>query len=551
MNSRQVPEESFHQRRGLFKAMNFDDYDLELPIVAVANSWNELNPGHYHLDRLAESVKEGIRQAGGMPVEFNHIAPCDGMADGNRGMYYILPSRDVMANSLEMMIEASRVDAIVALSTCDKVVPAQLIALSRINLPSIMVTGGFMQPGSFQNKDVTVEELIARYPDWKEGKIPDEDFKTLENRICPTCGACSMMGTANTMCCMAEALGMTLPGNGSVPAYQSTIHRLAKRAGRKIMDLIGNDLRPRDIITRKAVENSMMVHAAIGGSTNAALHIPALVRELDIDITLDYWNEISDNIPHLASLSAGAENTMRDFNHAGGVQSIMKAISDELALDVITCTGRSLRENLKAASDPSGIIRTMSNPYHKKGAIAVLKGNLAPNGAVVKQTAVDKNMMEHEGPAKVFESEEEAKKALLNHEIDEGDIVVIRYEGPKGGPGMREMYTFQLELTGMGMDKSTALITDGRFSGFNRGAAIGHVSPEAASGGPIAIVENGDIIKFSIPNKSLQIKLSDEEITDRLKEWEPPEPRIKSGYLGRIYRKMAKSADKGGFVDLE
>lgn len=551
LNSRKVNKDIYHQRRALFKSMNFDDEDLDRPIVAIANSWNELLPGHYYLRQVAEAVKAAIWQAGGMPVEFNHFAPCDGLADGNPGMYWILPSRDVMAAAIEMMVESSRVDGIVALSTCDKVPPAQLMALARINLPSIIVTGGYMKPGRFKDKNITIEYMIERFPDWNEGKLPHDEFLEIEDCVCPTAGACSMMGTANTFCCITEALGMSITGNGATAAYEAKLHRIAKTAGRKIMELIAKDIKPRDIMSKEAVENALMVHSAIGGSTNAVLHMPAIINELGLDVSLDHWNEISEKAPHLASLTAGSDHNMLDFDLAGGIPALMNEMKSILHLDVMTCTGKTLGENIRGAKTKNhDVIRPMSNPFYEKGAIAILKGNLAPDGAVIKQTAVDKSMLSHTGPAIVFENEEDAKEALLNHKIKPGNVVVIRYEGPKGGPGMREMYSFQTLVFGMGLDKSIALVTDGRFSGFTRGPAIGHVSPEAADGGVIAIIEDGDIIEYDIAAKTLNVKLAEDEIKARLSKWQKPELKIKTGFLGKIYTKAAQSADKGAILDL-
>ncbi len=546
-NSRDVPEYSHYQRMALLKSMGFDDESISRPFIAVAKSWNELLPGHYYLRRLAEAVKEGIWQAGGLPLEFGHTAGCDGLASGNMGMHWILPSRDIIAAAIEIMVESSRVDGVVALSTCDKIVPAQLMALARINLPSIMVTGGFMLPGSFKGQDnVHVGDTIERYAEWKEGKLSDQEYNELLDCVCPTAGACCMMGTANTMCCMTEALGMSLPGNATQAAVMSSLHRLGREAGRKLMELVEKNIRPRDIMTKEALENSLLVHSAIGGSTNAILHMPAIYNELGIDIPLAHWNEVSEKAPHLANITAGSKYTMKDFARAGGVQAVMKELSSVLNLGVLTCTGKSLSENLKSAvnSDPD-VIRSLSNPVYSKGAIAILLGNISPNGAVIKQTAVPESMLRHRGPAKVFDGEEIAKESLLKHQIKEGDVVVIRYEGARGGPGMREMYNFQNIICGMGLDQSVALVTDGRFSGFTHGPAIGHVSPEAADGGPIAVIRDGDIIEYDIPAKKLNVELSEQEIQNRLKDWKRPEPRIKTGFVGRIYPNIVESADKG------
>ena len=551
LNSRQVPEDSYFERRALFKSMHFDDDDLDRPFIAIANSWNEFIPGHYHLRALSEAAKIGVWQAGGMPIEFNHIGACDGLADGNIGMHWILASRDIMAAAIEMMVESQRVDGVIAISTCDKIVPAQLMALARIDLPSIMVTGGYMLPGRFENKTVEAQFINEQYPLWKEGKITDDAFKGIENSICPSCGACCTMGTANTMCCLTEALGMSLPTNGTQCAVHSSLIRLAKAAGRKIMDLVARDLRPRHILTAAAFKNAMAVHAAIGGSTNAVIHLPAIAGELGIEIPLADWNRISEKVPHLANITAGSDYTMQDLDRAGGVPVVMKELVDIIRPDVMTVTSRKLCDNIEKYKNLNPeVIRSVKKPVFPHGSIAILKGNLAAAGAVVKQTAVVESMREHRGPAKAFDSEDEAKDALLAHKIVPGDVVVIRYEGPKGGPGMREMYTFQTILCGMGLDDSVALVTDGRFSGWNRGPAIGHVSPEAAAGGIIAKVNNGDIISYSIPRKEIKLELNDQEISAR--EFpKPPKKEIPAkGFLGKIYPKLVGPVERGAVLEI-
>lgn len=546
LNSRAVPESIIPHRAALMKSMDYDDKDLERPFITICNSWNEMMPGHYHLRRLSRAVKAGIWQAGGTPFEFNHAAPCDGFADGNIGMHWILPARDVMAASIECMVEASRMDGIVCISTCDKVVPAQLMALARINLPGIMVTGGTMLPGHWKGKDVHIGDIVENFPDWKEGKISDEEFKELVDVACPTCGACAMMGTANTFCCLAEALGMSLPGNSGMYATESALFALGKEVGRKIMELVEKEIRPRDIMTEEALENALLVHSAIGGSSNALLHMPAIALELGLDIPLSKWTWASDKAPHLANFTAGSPYTMADYGPSGGTQAVMKELGSVLNLNVMTCTGETLGENLKSAVNRNPeLIRPMSNPIYEKGAIAILMGNLAPDGAMVKQTAVAEGMLRHRGPAQVFECEDDARHALLDRAIKPGSVLVIRNEGARGGPGMREMVMFQIMLCGFGLDSSVGLVTDGRFSGFTRGPAIGHVSPEAADGGPIAIVRDGDMIEYDIPNKKLNVELSDKEIRDRLRDWKPKKPPITTGYLGRIYTKIVESADKG------
>jgi dihydroxy-acid dehydratase len=547
LNSRQVPEDSHYERRALFKSMHFDDADLDRPFIAIANSWNEFIPGHYHLRKVSEAVKTGIWQAGGMPIEFNHIGACDGVADGTVGMHWILPSRDIIAAAIEMMVESQRVDGIVAISTCDKIVPAQLMALARIDLPSIMVTGGYMLPGWLNGQRVEAQFINEQYPLWKEGRITDQGFKAIEDSVCPSCGACCTMGTANTMCIMAEALGMSLPSNATQCAVNSSLLRIARAAGRKIVELIEKDIRPGAIMTEEAFENAMSLHSAVGGSTNAVIHLPAIAGELGIELPLEKWNEISGRVPHLANITAGSNYTMQDLDRAGGVPAVMNELRDLLHRDTLTVTGKTLGANTRGKRnlDPD-VIRPVDDPVFPQGAIAVLKGNLAPRGAVVKQTAVAKQMLRHRGPAKVFDSEDDAKEALLGSRIVPGDVVVIRYEGPKGGPGMREMYTFQTILCGMGLDASVALVTDGRFSGWNRGPAIGHVSPEAADGGAIAAVKDGDMVSYDIPKRAIRLEVSEKEIRKRLKQRTVPEPKVtKRGFLTDVYVKLVDSVDKG------
>lgn len=551
LNSRQVPEDSYYERRALLKAMHFDDEDLDRPFIAIANSWNEFIPGHYHLRSISEAVKVGIWQAGGMPIEFNHIGACDGLADGTVGMHWILPSRDIIAAAIEMMVEAQRIDGIVAISTCDKIVPAQLMALARINLPSIMVTGGYMLRGRYDNQSIEAQSINEQYPLWKDGILSNTTFKTIEDGACPSSGACCTMGTANTMCCLTEALGMSLPTNGVQCAVRSSLLRVAKASGRKIVDLVAQDIRPTDIMTCKAFENAMAVHSAIGGSTNAVIHLPAIAGELGLGLPLENWNKISDKVPHLANITAGSSFTMQDLDEAGGIPAVMKELDDLLQKDVLTVTGQTLGENIKDSKNLNPkVIRPLDDPVFTQGAIAILKGNLAPNGAVVKQTAVAKEMLEHRGPARVFDSEDEAKEALLNHKIVPGDVVVIRYEGPRGGPGMREMYTFQTILCGMGLDHSVALVTDGRFSGWNRGPAIGHVSPEAANGGLIALVKDGDIISYNIPRKEIAVEITREEMKRRGKPKPPHRRPFEKGFLGRLYPFLVGPVDRGAVLEV-
>jgi dihydroxy-acid dehydratase len=551
LNSRQVPEDSHYERRALFKAMHFDDQDLDRPFIAVANSWNEFIPGHYHLKTLAEAVKIGIWQAGGMPIEFNHIGACDGLADGTVGMHWILPSRDIIAAAIEMMVESQRVDGIVAISTCDKIVPAQLMALARVNLPGLIVTGGYMLPGRIDGRVVEAQHINEQYPRWKSGKLSDQDFKTIENNVCPSCGACCTMGTANTMCCLAEALGMSLPGNGAQCAVGAALLRTAKAAGRAVMQLVTENIRPANILTLEAFDNAMAVHSAIGGSTNAVIHLPAIAGEVGLDLPLERWNEISSGVPHLADITAGSNHTMQDLDRAGGIPAVLHELKDRIHLDVLTVNGRNLADNLLGCAnlDPQ-VIRSLSNPVHPQGAVAVLRGNLAARGAVVKQTAIVPKMLKHRGPARVFDGEEEAKEALLAGRISPGDVVVIRYEGPKGGPGMREMYTFQTILCGLGLDDAVALVTDGRFSGWNRGPAIGHVSPEAADQGLMALVLDGDIISYDIPCKTIALEVAEETLAKRVFKKPPPRAMAGRGFLGRLYPYLVGPVERGAVLEL-
>jgi dihydroxy-acid dehydratase len=551
LNSRQVPEDSFFERRALLKAMPFDDSDLNRPWVAVANSWNEFTPGHNHLRHVAEAVKIGIWQAGGMPLEFNHFAPCDGLADGNVGMHWILPSRDVIAAAIEMMIQSQRLDGIVAISTCDKIIPAQLMALARINLPSIVVTGGYMVPGRLDGRTIEASYITEQYPRWKEGSLTGQEFKMIEDQACPSCGACPTMGTAHTMACIAEALGMTLPTNAAQCAVHSSLLRLAKAAGRQIVRLIEDDIRPRQILTRESFDNAMAIHLAVGGSTNAVIHLPAIANEVGLDLEIDRWNDLSRMIPHLCDLTSGSAHTMDDFGQAGGVPGVMYELGDRIHLDAITVTSRTVGQNLQGRRNHNeGVIRPVDDPISETGAIAVLRGNLAPNSAVVKQTAVASNMLEHRGPARVFDSEDAAKDALLTQKIQPGDVVVIRFEGPRGGPGMREMYTFQAMLSGMGLDDSVALVTDGRFSGWNRGPAIGHVSPEAAQGGPIAKVQDSDIIYYSIPNHELRVEIASDELEHRALAEPPARLEERRGFLTDLYARLVGPVEKGAVLGM-
>lgn len=538
LNSQDLPENAMYQRWALLKAMGYGQQDVERPLIAIANSWSQLLPGHAHLRALAESVRAGVWQAGGTPLEFNHIAPCDGFGDGNTGRYWTLPSRDLMAADIEVMVRASRVDGIVALSTCDKVVPAQLMALARLDLPAVMVTGGFMLPGVFQGSEVNVGHIVEMYPQWRAGRLSDQEYSELVECACPTVGACSMMGTANTMCCLTEALGLSLPGNATQPAVAASLARLAEEAGRQIVRLVEEDVRARSIVTLESMENAMRVNSAIGGSTNAVVHLAAVAHDAGFELPPESWNAVSDTTPHLADITFGSAHTMMDLAAAGGVQAVMAELRDRLHLQRPTVSGLTVGDLLAATTnrDPR-VIRPVEDPVHTRGALAVVRGNLAPGGAVTKQTAVPAGMLSGRGPARVFEDEDVAIERLEGGEIKPGDVAVVRYEGPRGGPGAPELYAFLSMLHGFGLGDSVAFVTDGRFSGFSRGTAFGHVCPEAAVGGPLAIVRDDDVISWDIAEKRLSIELSDGEIGTRLHGWEPLVPHMSQGFLRDVYMK--------------
>ena len=533
--------------RSLFKAMGYTDEEIAHPIIGVANSQSEIIPGHIHLRDIAESVKAGIRLAGGTPVEFSTIGVCDGIAMNHQGMKYSLASRELIADSIEIMACAHPFDALVLIPNCDKIVPGMLMAALRLNIPAIVISGGPMLTGKRQGQDIDLITVFEGVGAVKAGKMTENELKELEDMACPGCGSCAGMFTANSMNCLTEALGLGLPGNGTIPAVYAARRRLAKLAGKKIMELLEKNIRPRDIANISAFRNAVAVDMALGCSTNTVLHVPALAHEAKLNLELDVFNEMSNKTPHLCNLSPAGPHRLQDLNEAGGVPAVMTELA-KLGLidqDVITVTGKNLRENLKSVEViDKNVIRPIDNPYHKEGGIAILKGNLAPDGAVVKQSAVAPEMLKSQGKAKVFDSEEEAVESILGKRIKPGDVVVIRYEGPKGGPGMREMLTPTSAIAGMGLDKDVALITDGRFSGGTRGAAIGHISPEAAEGGLIAFVENGDVIEIDIPNKRLTLKVSNGEIERRKRGWKPPEPKIKEGYVYR-YSKLVTSASTG------
>ena len=537
--------------RSLLYALGYTKEELERPLVGIVSSYNEIVPGHMHLDKITEAVKAGVRAAGGTPVMFPAIAVCDGIAMGHIGMKYSLVTRDLIADSTEAMVMAHRFDGLVMIPNCDKNVPGLLMAAARLNIPTIFCSGGPMLAGHLNDgRRTCLSHMFEAVGAYHAGKLDECGVEEYENNACPSCGSCSGMYTANSMNCLTEAIGMALPGNGTVPAPLSARIRLAKHAGMKIMELIEKNIRPRDIMTHAAFENAETVDMALGCSTNTMLHLPAIAHEAGYEIDLDYSNAISARTPNLCHLAPAGDTFMEDLDRAGGVYAVMKELTKKNLLDlsVMTVTGKTMGENLEGIvnRDPS-IIRPIDNPYSQNGGIAVLKGNLAVDGCVVKQSAVAPEMMKHEGPARVFDSEEEAIEAIYRGKIVAGDVVVIRYEGPKGGPGMREMLNPTSAICGMGLGESVALITDGRFSGATRGAAIGHVSPEAAAGGNIALVQDGDIIAIDIPACSVTLKVSDDELAARRAAWVCPEPRVKTGYLAR-YAKLVSSADKGAVL---
>lgn len=539
--------------RSLFKAMGFIDEEIKRPIIGVVNSQNEIIPGHIHLDQIARAVKDGVRIAGGTPVEFPAIGVCDGIAMNHTGMKYSLASRELIADSIEIVARAHAFDGLVLIPNCDKVVPGMLMAAARLNIPAIFVSGGPMLAGKFQGQDVSLTTVFEAVGKVQAGQMTEEELAELEESACPGCGSCSGMFTANSMNCITEVLGMGLPGNGTIPAVYAGRTRLAKVAGMQIMDLVQKDIRPLDILTKEAFDNALTVDMALGCSTNTILHIPAIANEAGVKIDLDKINNISAHTPHLSKLAPAGTHHIQDLNEAGGISAVMKELTKKnlINTDIITVTGKTVGENLEGKGIlRQDVIKTVEAPYSHTGGIAVLKGNIAPDGAVVKKAAVAPEMLKHSGPARVFNSEEEASQAIMGQQINKGDVIVIRYEGPKGGPGMREMLSPTATIAGLGLDKDVALLTDGRFSGATRGASIGHISPEAAEGGPIAIIQEGDIIDIDIENCSLNVRLSEQEINSRLALLVLPEPKIKTGYLAR-YAKMVTSASTGAVLKLE
>jgi dihydroxy-acid dehydratase len=542
--------------RALFKAMGYTDAEIRRPLIGIANSANTIIPGHVHLHNIVEAVKAGVYMAGGTPIEFGTIGVCDGIAMNHVGMKYSLASRELIADSIEVMATAHAFDALVMVPNCDKIVPGMLMAAARLNLPTLVVSGGPMLAGKMKSEDnagfkdidlITVFEAVGAV---RSGKMSEAQLACVEEAACPTCGSCAGMFTANSMNCLTEAVGMGLPGNGTIPAVMAARIRLAKEAGMQIMKLWEEQITSRQIMTETAFRNALTMDMALGCSTNTVLHLPAIAKEAGVNIDLNLVNEISKITPHLCSLSPGGKDHIEDLNRAGGISAVMKELcrAGLILEDCLTVTGKSVGENIKEAGiADSNVIRSIENPYHKEGGLAALFGNLAPEGCVVKQAAVLAEMLRHDGPAKVFDSEEDASKAIMDGKISKGDVVVVRYEGPMGGPGMREMLTPTSAIAGMKLDAHVALITDGRFSGGTRGASIGHISPEAMQGGTIAVVRDGDRIAIDIPGKSITLKISDEEIRKRLSEWTPPPPRITQGYMAR-YARTVSSASKGAVV---
>ena len=536
--------------RSLFNALGYTKEEMERPLIGIVSSYNEIVPGHMNLDKIADAVKMGVAMAGGTPIMFPAIAVCDGIAMGHVGMKYSLVTRDLIADSTECMAMAHGLDALVCIPNCDKNVPGLLMAAARLNIPTIFVSGGPMLAGKIKGCKTSLSSMFEAVGAHAAGKMTDADLAEYEEKVCPTCGSCSGMYTANSMNCLTEAIGMGLKGNGTIPAVYSERIRLAKHAGMKIMELLEKNIRPRDIMTEKAFYNALAVDMALGCSTNSMLHLPAIAHEAGVELNLDIANDISAKTPNLCHLAPAGHTYIEELNEAGGVYAVMNELNKKnlLYTDLITCTGKTVAENIEGCVNTNhDVIRPIENPYSEVGGIAVLKGNIAPDSCVVKRSAVVDEMLVHEGPARVFDCEEDAIDAIKGGKIVSGDVVVIRYEGPKGGPGMREMLNPTSAIAGMGLGSSVALITDGRFSGASRGASIGHVSPEAAVGGPIALIEEGDIIKINIPANTINVDLSDEVLKERAAKWQPREPKIKTGYLAR-YAAQVTSGNTGAIL---
>ena len=539
--------------RSLFNALGLTEEEMNRPLVGIVSSYNEIVPGHMNLDKIVQAVKMGVAMAGGTPIMFPAIAVCDGIAMGHTGMKYSLVTRDLIADSTEAMAMAHQFDALVMVPNCDKNVPGLLMAAARVNVPTVFVSGGPMLAGHVKGQKRSLSSMFEAVGSYAAGTMTEDDVKEFENKVCPTCGSCSGMYTANSMNCLTEALGMGLQGNGTIPAVYSERIKLAKRAGMKVMEMLEKNIRPRDIMTKEAFMNALTVDMALGCSTNSMLHLPAISHEAGVELNVDIANEVSARTPNLCHLAPAGPTYMEDLNEAGGVYAVMNELSKKnlLNLDCMTVTGKTVGENIKNCINKNPeVIRTIDNPYSQTGGIAILKGNLAPDSGVVKRSAVAPEMLVHEGPARVFDCEEDAIAAIKGGKIVAGDVVVIRYEGPKGGPGMREMLNPTSAIAGMGLGSSVALITDGRFSGASRGASIGHVSPEAAVGGPIALVEEGDIIKIDIPANTLNVDISDEEMAARRAKWQPREPKVTTGYLAR-YAHLVTSGNRGAILEIQ
>jgi len=541
-----------YMARTLLKACGFTDEELNQPLVAVVNSWTNMVPGHQHLDKVAEAVEAGIRMAGGTPLQFHTIAVCDGIAMGHEGMRYPLPSRDIIAASIEIMVEAHKLDGMVLIGSCDKIVPGMLMAAAYLDIPAIVVNGGPMLPGYFKGEKYTGSkalELMFLTTWLGPSEQMMKELMELSEHVCPGAGSCQGMYTANTMGCITEALGMSLPGSATIPAVDARRLRVAKQSGMHIVKLIEKGIRPHDIMTYEAFENAIRIDMALGGSTNTVLHLPAMASQLGIELPLELFDKLSRETPHICNMDPAGPYTVKELDEAGGIPAVLKELGEHIHQNALTVTGKTLMENIKdAAVLNREVVRAKNDPVHKEGGIAILNGTLAPESAVVKQSAVDPQMLKFEGLARVFDSEEDALKAIMERRISSGEVVVIRYEGPKGGPGMKEMLKPTAALMGTGLGSEVALVTDGRFSGATRGPCIGHVTPEAMNGGPIAVVKNGDIISIDIPNRKLDLKISEEELQKRLKQWTPPKPKVKKGVL-EAYSRIVKPTSKGaGFL---
>ena len=537
-------------QRSLLKALGLTEEEIERPIIGVVSAQNEIIPGHMNLDKVTEAVKKGILVAGGTPIVIPAIGVCDGIAMGHEGMKYSLVTRELIADSIECMAKAHAFDALVLIPNCDKIVPGMVMAALRVNIPAVVVSGGPMLAGRHKGKDISLTTMFEAVGSYENGTIDEKELCELENCACPTCGSCSGMFTANSMNCLCEVLGIALPGNGTIPAVYSERLRLAKKAGMAVMDMFKKDIKPRDIINERSIMNALRADMALGCSTNSVLHITAIANEAKVNMNLDIINDLSSKTPDLCKLAPASDVHIEKLYAAGGISAVLSELAkkDILDLDCMTVTGKTVGENIKdAAVLDYNVIKPIDKPYSATGGIAILRGNLAPDGAVVKRAAVLPEMLVHEGPAKVFDSEEEANAAIFDKKINPGDVIVIRYEGPKGGPGMREMLQATAAIAGMKLDDSVALITDGRFSGATRGASIGHVSPEAAAGGVIGLLKDGDIISIDINNNKLEVKLSDEELAERRKNFKPLEPKVKEGYLAR-YAKLVSSAAEGAIL---